>query len=119
MLRFALLSAFLVTLAATLPARAQSSTATSEEWRVLGDGAIAARTTPGAPGAGGNVRLVRVDKQLAKVGDPISVYDGAVDGTGLAVHGGSAAVVVARGGKQPFITLAVVDLATRAVRLVP
>jgi hypothetical protein len=111
-----------VTVKLTVPsARAQTPAAdTWEEWRALGDGVVAVRATLSAPGAGGARRsklsLARLDKKLAPAGEAIAVYDGAAASTAVGVREGAAAVVLFRGGPQPFVKVAVVDLTTRAVR---
>jgi hypothetical protein len=83
---------------------------------------VAARTVVTAPATGGapraKVTLGRLDKKLAPTGEPVPVYDGAAASTALGVRDGAAAVVLFRGGTQPFVKVAVVDLATRAVRTV-
>jgi hypothetical protein len=116
------LVAVVVTVAAP-SARAERPLADAwEEWRALGEGVVAARTTLSDPGSGGarrsKVSLARLDKQLAPAGEAIAVYDGAAASTALGVRDGAAAVVLFRGGTQPFVKVAVVDLTTRAVRTI-
>jgi hypothetical protein len=116
------LVALLLTVAVPV-ARAEGPSAESwEEWRVLGEGVVAVRTVVTAPGTGGQrrgkVTLARLDKKLAPSGEAIPVYDGPAASTTLTVRDGAAAVVLFRGGAQPFVKIAVVDLAIRTVRTV-
>jgi hypothetical protein len=120
---FVLLLAALMFALPMSSARAETPSAEIwEEWRVLGDGILAARTALTAPGVDGarrgKVTLTRLDKKLAPSGEAIPVYDGAAASTALAVRDGAAAVVLFRGGARPFVKIAVVDLATRTVHTV-
>jgi hypothetical protein len=119
------LAAFLVTLAFPYVARADAPAGGSwEEWRAAGDGVIAVRSVATAPPAGAHgprqtkVTLARLTAKLAPVGDAIAVYEGPVASTALGVRDGAAAVVLFRGGAQPFVKVALVDLATRGVRVI-
>jgi hypothetical protein len=123
-MRLFLLALVAVLVAVAVPsARAQTPLPEGwEEWRALGDGVVATRTTLSAPGTGGarrgKVSLARFDKKRAPAGEAIAVYDGAAASTALGAREGAAAVVLFRGGTQPFVKVAVVDLTTRAVRTV-
>jgi hypothetical protein len=116
------LAALLLTFALPSPARALDPSAdTWEEWRALGEGVVAVRTAVTATAGGPKktkVTLSQLDKKLATVGDAVVVYDGPGASTALGARDGAAAVALYRGGAQPFVKLALVDLATRAVRLV-
>lgn len=109
----------MLTLAMPL-ARVESPPESWEEWRVLGDGIIAVRTavTASSGTRGGKVTLARLDKELAPTGEVITLYDGPAASTALGVCDGAAAVVLFRGGAQPVVKVAVIDLATRVVRTV-
>ncbi len=120
------LSTILLALVLTLPspARAQAPSAESwEEWRVQGEAVVAARTALAAQANGARtakVTLALLDRKLVAQasGAPIAVYDGPAASTELGVRDGAAAVVLYRGGAQPFVKVALVDLGTRAVRVV-
>jgi hypothetical protein len=80
---------------------------------------VAVETTASNDGTHrGTVTLRRLDASLAPAGAPIDVYSGPEVGTAMAVREGSAAIVLFGGGAQPFVKVALVDLGTRAVRLV-
>ncbi len=102
------------------PGRADAPSPDWEEWRTLGDGVIAARTAVTGAGSARRVKvtIARMTAKLAPAGEPIVAYDGVAAGTALGVREGAAAVVLFRGGAQPFVKVAVVDLATRSARVV-
>jgi hypothetical protein len=114
------LAALLLTLTLPSTTGAEAPFDGWEEWRALGAGVLTARTT--LRGTGGarkaTVTLARLDQKLAPSGEAITVYDGPAVSTALGVRDGAAAVLLFRGGAQPSVRVAVVDLGTRAVRLV-
>ena len=113
------LSLLLAVIALPRAARAQPIVLASQDWRALGDGVIAVETTASSDGAHrGTVTLRRLDGRLAPAGAPVAVYSGPEVGTAMAVRDGAAAILLFGGSARPFVKVALVDLGSRAVRVV-
>ena len=114
--------AFLLVVVAPRPKEARADDeATYECWRALDDGAVSLKATLRTGPDGGRTTSLTVqllDDKLATKGSAVSVYDGPIVFSTLAVRPGVGAVAMFRRGVAPFAKVALVDLAKGTSRVI-
>src|SRR5262249_46089532 len=113
------LCALLFVALSALPVFAQASGSVAwEEWRSSGAGVVAVENSWSAPAPDGtrrgSVLVTRRDAGLHSEGKAIEVHRGPAVKTAMAVREKTVAVVMWRGAPQPFVKVALVDLAADA-----